>query len=319
MFDFQKPKIEIAEISEDKKYGRFVVEPLERGYGTTLGNSLRRIMLSSLPGAAVSQVKIDGVLHEFSSIPGVKEDVTEIIMNIKELAIRNNSSSDEPKVAYIEFEGEGVVTAADIQVDSDIQILNPDLVIANLNGGADCKLYMELTITKGRGYVSSDKNKNDDLPIGVLAVDSIYTPVERVNMTVENTRVGQVTDYDKLTLDVYTNGTLGPDEAVSLAAKVLSDHLNLFIDLSENAKTAEVMVEKEDNEKEKVLEMNIDELELSVRSYNCLKRAGINTVEELTNKTSEDMMKVRNLGRKSLEEVLAKLSELGLSLSSGEE
>ena len=319
MFDFQKPKIEIAEISEDKKYGRFVVEPLERGYGTTLGNSLRRIMLSSLPGVAVSQVKIDGVLHEFSSIPGVKEDVTEIIMNIKELAIRNNSSSDEPKIAYIEFEGEGVVTAADIQADSDIQILNPDLVIANLNGGADSKLYMELTITKGRGYVSSDKNKTDDVPIGVIAVDSIYTPVERVNLAVENTRVGQVTDYDKLTLDVYTNGTLEPDEAVSLAAKVLSEHLSLFIDLSEAAQTADVMIEKEDNAKEKVLEMNIDELELSVRSYNCLKRAGINTVEELTNRTPEDMMKVRNLGRKSLEEVLAKLKELGLQLNQGEE
>ena len=319
MFDFQKPKIEIAEISEDKKYGRFVVEPLERGYGTTLGNSLRRIMLSSLPGVAVSQVKIDGVLHEFSSIPGVKEDVTEIIMNIKELAIRNNSSSDEPKIAYIEFEGEGVVTAADIQADSDIQILNPDLVIANLNGGADSKLYMELTITKGRGYVSSDKNKTDDVPIGVIAVDSIYTPVERVNLAVENTRVGQVTDYDKLTLDVFTNGTLEPDEAVSLAAKVLSEHLSLFIDLSEAAQQADIMIEKEDNAKEKVLEMNIDELELSVRSYNCLKRAGINTVEELTNRTPEDMMKVRNLGRKSLEEVLAKLKELGLQLNQGEE
>ena len=253
MFDFQKPKIEIAEISEDKKYGRFVVEPLERGYGTTLGNSLRRIMLSSLPGAAVSQVKIEGVLHEFSSIPGVKEDVTEIIMNIKELAIRNNSSSDEPKVAYIEFEGEGVVTAADIQVDSDIQILNPDLVIANLNGGADCKLYMELTITKGRGYVSSDKNKTEDTPIGVIAIDSIYTPVERVNLSIENTRVGQITDYDKLTLDVYTNGTLEPDEAVSLAAKVLSEHLNLFIDLSEAAQQADVMIEKADDAKEKFL------------------------------------------------------------------
>ena len=255
MFDFQKPKIEIAEISEDKKYGRFVVEPLERGYGTTLGNSLRRIMLSSLPGAAVSQVKIDGVLHEFSSIPGVKEDVTEIIMNIKELAIRNNSSSDEPKVAYIEFEGEGVVTAADIQVDSDIQILNPDLVIANLNGGADCKLYMELTITKGRGYVSSDKNKTEDTPIGVIAIDSIYTPVERVNLSIENTRVGQITDYDKLTLDVYTNGTLEPDEAVSLAAKVLSEHLNLFIDLSEAAQQADVMIEKADDAKEKVKQL----------------------------------------------------------------
>ena len=294
MFDFNKPKIEITEISDDKKYGRFVVEPLERGYGITLGNSLRRIMLSSLPGAAVSQVKIEGVLHEFSSIPGVKEDVTEIIMNLKSLAIRNNSETNEAKVAYIEFEGEGVVRASDIQVDQDIEIMNPDQVIATLNGGPDSKLYM------------------------VLAVDAIYTPGERVNLKVENTRVGQITDYDKLTLDVYTRGTLDPDEAVSLAAKVLSEHLKLFIDLSENAKTAEVMIEKEDNEKEKVLEMNIDELELSVRSYNCLKRAGINTVEELCNKTSEDMMKVRNLGRKSLEEVLAKLRELGLSLSPGD-
>ena len=304
MFDFNKPNIEITEISEDKKYGRFVVEPLERGYGTTLGNSLRRIMLSSLPGAAISQVKIDGVLHEFSSIPGVKEDVTEIIMNLKSLAIKNTSETDEPKTAYIEFEGEGVVTAADI---------------ATLNGGADSKLYMELTITKGRGYVSADKNKNDELPIAVIPIDSIYTPVERVNLMVENTRVGQITDFDKLTLDVYTNGTLLPDEAVSLAAKVLSEHLKLFIDLSEVAQAAEVMIEKEDDEKEKVLEMSIDELELSVRSYNCLKRAGINTVEELTNRTPEDMMKVRNLGRKSLEEVLAKLDELGLGLSRGEE
>ncbi len=319
MFDFEKPNIEIVEISEDKKYGKFVVEPLERGYGTTLGNSLRRIMLSSLPGAAVSQIKIDGVLHEFSSIPGVKEDVTEIIMNIKSLAIKNNSDTNEAKIAYIEFEGEGVVTAADIQVDSDIEILNKEQVIATLSGGSDCKLYMELTITGGRGYVSADRNKDEELPIGVIAVDSIYTPVERVNLKVENTRVGQITDYDKLTLDVFTNGTMAPDESVSLAAKVLSEHLNLFIDLSENAKTAEVMVEKEDNEKEKVLEMNIDELELSVRSYNCLKRAGINTVEELCSRTSEDMMKVRNLGRKSLEEVLAKLKELGLELNPSDE
>ena len=290
MFEFEKPRIEIAEISEDNKYGRFVVEPLERGYGTTLGNSLRRIMLSSLPGAAVSAVKIKGVLHEFSSIPGVKEDVTEIIMNIKELAIKNNSSSNEPKRAFIEFSGEGVVTAADIQVDSDIEIINPDLVIATLSGGADSHFEAELTITKGR-----------------------------VNLTVQNTRVGQITDFDKLTLDVFTNGTLAPDEAVSLAAKVLSEHLNLFIDLSENAQKAEVMVETAQDPVDKVLEMNIDELELSVRSYNCLKRAGINTVEELTNKTPEDMMKVRNLGRKSLEEVLAKLKELGLSLNNSEE
>ena len=318
MFDFERPNIEVAEISDDKKYGRFVVEPLERGYGITLGNSLRRIMLSSLPGAAVSQVKIEGVLHEFSSIEGVKEDVTEIIMNIKSLAIRNNSDTNEPKTAYIEYEGEGVVKASDIQADQDIEILNPDLTIATLCGKS-AKLYMELTITKGRGYVSADKNKSEDLPIGVIAVDSIYTPVERVNITVENTRVGQITDFDKLTLDAYTNGTLVPDEAVSLAANVLSEHLSLFIDLSENAKTAEVMVEKEEDEKEKVLEMSIDELELSVRSYNCLKRAGINTVEELTNKTSEDMMKVRNLGRKSLEEVLAKLKELGLQLNPSDE
>lgn len=318
MFEFERPNIEVVEISEDNKYGRFVVEPLERGYGITLGNSLRRIMLSSLPGVAVSQIKIDGVLHEFSSIPGVKEDVTEIVMNIKSLAIKNNSDANEVKTAYIEYEGEGVVRASDIQVDQDIEILNPDLVIATLSG-KDTKLYMELTITRGRGYVGADKNKTDDLPIGVIAIDSIYTPVERVNVTVENTRVGQITDYDKLTLDVYTNGTLVPDEAVSLAAKVLSEHLSLFIDLSENAKTAEVMVEKEDDEKEKVLEMSIDELELSVRSYNCLKRAGINTVEELTNKTSEDMMKVRNLGRKSLEEVLAKLKELGLQLNPSDE
>ena len=319
MFDFNKPKIQITEMSDDKRYGKFVVEPLERGYGITLGNSLRRIMLSSLPGSAVSQVKIDGVLHEFSSISGVKEDVTEIIMNIKSLAIKNNSDTNEPKTAYIEIEGEGVIHASDIQTDADIEILNPDQVIATLSGGADSKFYMELTITNGRGYVSADKNKSDDLPIGVLAVDSIYTPVERVNMSVENTRVGQQTDYDKLTLEIYTNGTLDPDEAVSLAAKVLSEHLNLFIDLSENAKTAEVMVEKENNEKEKVLEMNIDELELSVRSYNCLKRAGINTVEELCSRTTEDMMKVRNLGRKSLEEVLAKLKELGLQLNSSDE
>ena len=317
MFDFEKPSIEIATISEDKKYGRFVVEPLERGYGTTLGNSLRRIMLSSLPGSAVSSVKIAGVVHEFCGIPGVKEDVTEIIMNIKSLAIKNNSN--ELKTAFIDFEGEGVVKASDIRVDSDVEILNPDLVIATLNGGADSKLEIEMTITNGRGYISSDKNKTDDLPVGVIAIDSIYTPVERVNMTVQDTRVGQVTDFDKLTLDVWTNGTLAPDEAVSLAAKVLSEHLKTFIDLSENAVTAQVMSEKENPNINNTLNMTIDELELSVRSYNCLKRAGINTVEELTNKTPDDMMKVRNLGKKSLEEVLAKLKELGLELNSSEE
>ena len=314
-FDFDSPNIEVAEISEDKRYGKFIVEPLERGYGITLGNSLRRIMLASLPGAAVSQVKIDGVLHEFSSIPGVKEDVTEIVMNLKSLAIKNNCETDEVKKAIIDFEGEGVVRASDIQVDQDIEIMNPEQVIATLNGGKDSKLYMEIVISKGRGYISAERNKGEDLPIGVIAVDSIFTPVERVNVTVENTRVGQITDYDKLTLDVFTDATLAPDEAVSLAAKVLSEHLKLFINLSENAKNAEVMIEKEDDEKEKVLEMSIDELELSVRSYNCLKRAGINTVEELTNRTSEDMMKVRNLGRKSLDEVLAKLKELGLQLN----
>lgn len=318
MFEFEKPKIEIVEISDDNKYGKFVVEPLERGYGTTLGNSLRRIMLSSLPGTAVTHVKIKGVLHEFSSIPGVKEDVTEIVMNIKSLVIKNNSLTNEPKQAYIDVAGDCVVRASDIQVDGDIEIINPDLVIANLSG-PDARLEMELTIGNGRGYVGSDKNKEADAPIDVIAIDSIYTPVERVNLTVQNTRVGQVTDYDKLTLDVFTNGAIAPDEAVSLAARVLVEHLNLFVDLSENAKSVDVMVESVTDEKEKVLEMNIDELELSVRSYNCLKRAGINTVEELINKTPEDMMKVRNLGRKSLDEVLAKLKELGLSLNDSEE
>ena len=319
MLDFKEPNIKIADISEDKKYGRFVVEPLERGYGTTLGNSLRRIMLSSLPGTAVSHIRIDGVGHEFSAIPGVKEDVTEIIMNIKSLAIKNNSETDEVKTAYIEASGEGVVRASDIQVDSDIEIMNPDQVIATLSGGPDCKLYIEMTIVNGRGYVSSDKNKREDLPINVIAIDSIFTPVERVNIKVENTRVGQITDYDKLTLDVFTDGTIEPSDAVSLAAKVLSDHLRSFIDLSDKSSRIHVIAAEEENSKDKVLEMNIDELELSVRSYNCLKRAGINTVEELCNRTSEDMMKVRNLGRKSLEEVLSKLKELGLSLNLGDE
>ncbi|MDD6195798.1 MAG: DNA-directed RNA polymerase subunit alpha [[Clostridium] aminophilum] len=320
MFDFEKPKIEVAEISDDGRYGKFVVEPLERGYGLTLGNSLRRIMLSSLPGTAVSQVKIDGVLHEFSSIPGVKEDVTEIIMNIKSLALKNNSTDDEPITAYIDYQGDGVVTAADIQVSGDVlEILNPDQVIATLSGGPDCRLYMELTVTNGRGYVGADRNKRDDLPIGVIAVDSIYTPVERVNMNVENTRVGQMTDYDKLTLEVYTNGTMEPNDALSLAAKVLSEHINLFIDLSESGKEATVINTVPVTGPTQKLEMNIDELELSVRSYNCLKRAGINTVAELCDRTPEDMMKVRNLGRKSLEEVLGKLKELGLELRTGEE
>ena len=319
MLDFEKPNIEIAEISEDKTYGRFIVEPLERGYGITLGNSLRRIMLSSLPGVAVSQVKFGGVLHEFTTIPGVKEDVTEIILNLKSLAIKSNSDSVEPRMGYIDVSGEGVVTAADIKLDSDLEIMNPDLVIATLSGGADTHFTAEITITKGRGYVSADRNKSEEMPLGAIAVDSIYTPIERVNATVDNTRVGKITDFDKLTLEVWTNGTLSPDDAVSLAAKVMSEHLSLFINLSESAKSEEVMVEKANTEKEKALEMNIDELELSVRSFNCLKRAGINTVEELCNHTPEDMMKVRNLGRKSLEEVLAKLKELGLELNSGEQ
>ena len=261
MFEFEKPRIEIAEISEDKKYGRFVVEPLERGYGTTLGNSLRRIMLSSLPGSAVSQIKIDGVVHEFSSIPGVKEDVTEIVMNIKNLAIKNTCEDlNALKMMYIDATGEGVVTAADIKCDSDLEIINKEQVIATLNGGADCKLYIEMTVSNGRGYVSSDRNKRDDMAIDVIAIDSIYTPIERVNIKVENTRVGQITDFDKLTLDVFTNGTLEPDEAISLAAKVLSEHLNSFIDLSEKARMAEVIVEKEEDDSQKGMYMKIDEL-----------------------------------------------------------
>ncbi|MDD6844536.1 MAG: DNA-directed RNA polymerase subunit alpha [Lachnospira sp.] len=317
-FNFKMPKIQMTEESEDGKYSRFVVEPLERGYGLTLGNSLRRIMLSSLVGTAVSSIKIDGVLHEFSSIPGVKEDVTEIVMNIKQLSIKNNGSSVEPVIAHIDYSGEGVVKASDIKVDPDIEIVNPDLVIAHLNN-SDSKLVMELTITNGRGYVSSEKNKKDDMAAGVIAIDSIYTPVERVNMSVENTRVGQDTDFDKLTLDIFTNGTIIPEEALSLAAKVLSEHLKVFINLSENAANAEVMGAAEEEEPFNALSMSIEDLELSVRSFNCLKRAGINTVEQLTNKTPDDMMKVRNLGKKSLDEVLLKLKELGLSLSPNED
>lgn len=319
MLGFEKPRIEIAEMSQDGKYGRFVVQPLERGYGTTLGNSLRRILLSSLPGAAVSNVKIEGVLHEFSVIPGVKEDVTEIILNLKNLAIKNNSESDEPKMAYIDFVGEGEITAKDIKVDNDIEILNPELHIATLSGGFESKLFIEITITKGRGYVEASKNKKPEQPLRLIPVDSLYTPVRRVNFLVEDTRVGQITDYDKLTVEVWTNGTTTPDEAVSLGAKVLSEHLALFIDLSDNAKNTEVMVEKGEDKKEKVLELSIEELDLSVRSYNCLKRAGINTVEDLANKTEDDMMKVRNLGRKSLDEVLNKMAELDLSLKPNED
>ena len=314
MQDFVRPVIKMEESSEDGRYARFVVEPLQRGYGITLGNSLRRIMLSSLPGSAVSQIKINGVLHEFSTIEGVKEDVTEIVMNVKSIAIKNNSIDDTPKIGTINFDHEGVVHASDIQIDGDIEIMNPDQVIATLSG-KKASLDMELTVTNGRGYVSADRNKADSQSIGVIAVDSIYTPVDRVNVTIENTRVGQQTDYDKLTLDVTTNGTISPSEALSLSAGVLSDHLDLFINLSDTAKAndpsvAGGMSESQDD----APETSIDELDLSVRSFNCLKRAGINTVAQLCEKTREDMMRVRNLGQKSLEEVIAKLDNMGLSL-----
>lgn len=310
MIEIEKPNIETVEISEDATYGKFVVEPLERGYGTTLGNSLRRILLSSLPGAAVTSVQIDGVLHEFSTVEGVVEDVTQIILNLKKLALK--IYSDEEKTLEIDAEGEGVVTAGDLTHDSDVEILNPDLHIATLAKGG--RLYMKVTAKRGRGYVLAEGNKKEDQAIGVIPVDSIFTPVSRVNYQVENTRVGQITNYDKLTLDVWTNGSIRPEEAVSLGAKILTEHLNIFVSLTDQAQNAEIMVEKEEDQKEKVLEMTIEELDLSVRSYNCLKRAGINTVQELTQKTEEDMMKVRNLGRKSLEEVQEKLGELGLSL-----
>lgn len=316
MIEIEKPRVECVEVSDDKRYGKFVVEPLERGYGTTLGNSLRRILLSSLPGVAANSVKIDGILHEFSTIPGVTEDVTEIILNIKNLAIKLHS--DGPKTIYINHEGAGDICARDIKCDSDVEIINGDLHIAKLN--EDAKLFMEIVIDKGRGYVSADRNKQLLQPvIGVIPVDSIYTPVMKVNYTVENTRVGQITDYDKLTLEVWTDGTIDPPDAVSLGAKILNEHLNLFIDLSESAKNTEIMIEKEENKKEKVLETTIEELDLSVRSYNCLKRAGINTVQDLTNRSENDMMKVRNLGRKSLEEVIAKLESMGLALTSNED
>ena len=316
MIEIEKPRVECVEIAEDNTYGKFVVEPLERGYGTTLGNSLRRIMLSSLPGVAVNSVKIDGVLHEFSTIPGVTEDVTEIILNIKKLAVKLHS--DGPKTIYINHEGAGEICARDIKCDSSVEIINGDLHIATLND--DAKLFMEIVIDRGRGYVSADRNKQLLQPIiGVIPVDSIYTPVHKVNYTVENTRVGQITDFDKLVLEIWTNGTIDPHDAVSLAAKVMNEHLNLLIDLSESAKNTEIMKEKEESKKEKVLETTIEELDLSVRSYNCLKRAGINTVQDLTNKSENDMMKVRNLGRKSLEEVIAKLDSMGLCLTSNED
>lgn len=316
MIGIEKPRIETAEVYPDGTYGRFVVEPLERGYGMTLGNSLRRVLLSSLPGYAITTVKIDGILHEFSTIPGVKEDVTEIVLNLKSVILKIHGEG--PKTMYVDMKGPGELTAGCFKYDSEVEILNPDLHIATLD--TDASVVMEITCDKGRGYVSAERNKQEINPaIGVIAVDSIYSPVLKVNYTVENTRVGQITDYDKLTLEVWTDGTISSKEAVSLGAKILNEHLSLFGDLSDEAFETEIMVEKSKNGKEKVLEMTIEELDLSVRSFNCLKRAGINTVEELCNKTSEDMMKVRNLGRKSLEEVLAKLKELGLSLKPSED
>lgn len=312
MIEIEKPRIETAEMKPDGSYGKFVLEPLERGYGTTLGNSLRRVLLSSLPGVAVTSIKIDGVQHEFSTIPGVKEDVTEIDLNIKGLTAKIHGES--PKTVYIEAEGEGTVTAGDIKADSEVEILNPAMHIATLDQGA--KLYMEIVLDKGRGYVPAERNKaNLQNIVGAIAVDSIYTPVLKVNYTVENTRVGQITDYDKLSLEVWTDGTISAKESISLAAKVLNEHLNLFVDLSEEAASAEIMVEKDDKGNEKVLEMTIEELDLSVRSFNCLKRAGINTVGDLINKSEDDMMKVRNLGKKSLEEVVFKLNSLGFNLN----
>ena len=310
-----RPKIDTAELKSDGTYGKFVVEPLERGFGTTLGNSLRRVLLSSLPGVAVTSIKIDGVQHEFSTIPGVKEDITEIVLNIKGLTAK--IYGDAPKTVYIEAEGECEVTAGSIKADSEVEILDPSMHIATLGAGA--KLDMEITIDKGRGYVSAERNKqNLQSAIGVIPVDSIYTPVLKVNYTVDNTRVGQITDYDKLTLEVWTDGTISAKEAVSLAAKILNEHLNLFVDLSDVDHTV-IMVETKDDSKESVLEMTIEELELSVRSFNCLKRAGINTVKDLISKSEEEMMKVRNLGKKSLEEVRNKLISLGFGLSSDEE
>jgi DNA-directed RNA polymerase subunit alpha len=314
MIEIEKPRIETEELSADGSYGRFVVEPLERGYGTTLGNSLRRVLLSSLPGVAATSVKFDGVVHEFSTIDGVKEDVTEIVLNLKGLTAKIHG--DGPKIVYIEAEGPCEVTAADIKADSEVEILNPDMHIATLAEGG--RFFMELTLDKGRGYIPAERNKQDINTIGIIPMDSIYTPVNKVNYTVDNTRVGQITDFDKLSLEVWTNGTISAEDAVSLAAKIITEHLNLFVNLSAEGAGADIMVEKEDSGKGKILEMTIEELDLSVRSFNCLKRAGINTVEDLINKTEDDMMKVRNLGRKSLEEVINKLDSLGFTLKKEE-
>lgn len=313
MLDFEKPKLECVEMSEN--YGRFVVEPLERGFGMTLGNSMRRVLLSSLPGVAATSIRIDGVLHEFSTIEGVKEDVTEIILNLKGLICKLHSQG--PKKVVIDAAGECEVTAGDILPDSDVEIINPELHLATLDENG--KLHMEIMLDHGRGYVVADRNKRPDMPIGEIAVDSIYTPITKVNFTVDDTRVGQITDYDKLTLEIWTNGSIKPDEAASYAAKILTEHLMLFINLTDRIQGVEIMVEKEESKKEKILEMNIEDLDLSVRSYNCLKRAGINTVEELVQRDEDEMMKVRNLGRKSLEEVQQKLAQLGLTLRSNED
>jgi DNA-directed RNA polymerase subunit alpha len=315
VIEIEKPTIECVFSDEDVNYGKYIVEPLERGYGTTLGNSLRRILLSSLPGTAVTSVKIDGILHEFSTVPGVKEDVTEIILNLKKLAVK--ITGEPVKQVHINATGPMEVTADDILADGEVEIFNPDLHIATLEDGAS--LIMEINLARGRGYVSADQNKTESMPIAVIPVDSIYTPVRKVNFAVENTRVGQVTDYDRLNLEIWTDGSVSPGESVSIGAKIMQEHLKLFIDLTHSTETMEIMVEKEENQKEKALEMTIEELELSVRSFNCLKRASINTVEELTHKTEEDMMKVRNLGKKSLEEVKFKLEELSLGLKPSDE
>ena len=315
MIEFERPNIECIKIDDENNYSKFVCEPLERGYGVTIGNSLRRILLSSLPGCAITSVKINGVLHEFSSIPNVVEDVPEIIVNLKN--VRLKFDEEEEKVLRLDFNGEGEVTAGDIQTDGTVEILNPDLHIATVSEGGH--LVMELTANRGRGYVPSDKNKTPDQDISVLPIDSIYTPVKKVNYQIENTRVGQMVDLDRLVIEVWTDGSLKPYEALSLAAKILTGHLELFIDLSEATKNTKVMIEKEENKKERILEKSIEELELSVRSFNCLKRAGISTVEDLANKTESDMMKVRNLGKKSLDEVVAKLHALGLDFAPEEE
>ena len=315
MIEIEKPKIECVASSEDCRYGKFVVEPLEKGYGTTLGNSLRRILLSSLPGSAVTSIKIDGVLHEFSTVPGVVEDVADIILNIKSLALK--SDSDEPQTIIIDKSEAGEIKASDIQTTEAVEILNGDLHIATLDDNS--RLYIEMVVERGRGYVSADKNKKEDQPIGTIPVDSIYTPIHKVNFYLEDTRVGHRTDYDKLTIELWSNGSIKPEDALSLAARIMSDHLKLFIGLAEVMDHVSIMVEKEEEEKDKILDMTIEELDLSVRSYNCLKRAGINTVYELTQRSEDDMMKVRNLGKKSLEEVQHKMESLGLALRSNEE